>query len=70
VANPLIVLAFFLLLSFCEKISIWLNNKIKDFFTNLTKDLFENETEVDRQEKTNTIKEDVQRMQDIMKKIL
>ncbi|MEQ1665775.1 MAG: hypothetical protein ABL927_10405 [Bdellovibrionales bacterium] len=33
VANPLIVLAFFLLLSFCEKISIWLNNKIKEFFT-------------------------------------
>jgi len=44
--------------------------KVKDFFTNLTKDLFENETEVERQEKTNTIKEDVQRMQDIMKKIL
>ena len=33
VANPLIVLAFFLLLSFCEKISIWLNAKIKEFFT-------------------------------------
>lgn len=33
VANPLIVLAFFLLLSFCEKISIWLNVKIKEFFT-------------------------------------
>ena len=32
VANPLIVLAFFLLLSFCEKISIWLNAKIKEFF--------------------------------------
>lgn len=33
VANPLIVLAFFLLLSFCEKISIWLDGKIKGFFT-------------------------------------
>ena len=33
VANPLIILAFFLFLSFCEKISIWLNIKIKGFFT-------------------------------------
>lgn len=33
VANPLIVLAFFLLLSLCEKISILLNTKIKEFFT-------------------------------------
>lgn len=33
VANPIIVLAFFLLLSLCEKISIWLNAKIKEFFT-------------------------------------
>ncbi len=32
VANPLIVLAFFLFLSVCEKISIWLNTKIKEFF--------------------------------------
>ncbi len=32
VANPLVTLSFFLLLSFCEKISIWLNEKIKDFF--------------------------------------
>lgn len=32
VANPLIVLAFFLFLSFCERISIWLNTKIKEFF--------------------------------------
>lgn len=33
VANPLIVLAFFLLLFLCEKISFWLNAKIKEFFT-------------------------------------
>lgn len=33
VANPLIMLAFFLFLSLCERISIWLNTKIKEFFT-------------------------------------
>lgn len=33
VANPLIVLSFFLFLSLCERISIWLNTKIKEFFT-------------------------------------
>ena len=33
VANPLIVLAFFLFLSLCERISIWLQMKIKEFFT-------------------------------------
>lgn len=33
VANPLIVLAFFLFLSLCERISIWLNTKIKELFT-------------------------------------
>ena len=33
IANPLIVLAFFLFLSLCEKISVWLNAKIKEFFT-------------------------------------
>ena len=32
-ANPLIVLAFFLFLSLCERISIWSNAKIKEFFT-------------------------------------
>lgn len=33
ISNPLIVLAFFLFLSICEKISILLNTKIKEFFT-------------------------------------
>lgn len=33
VANPLIVLAFFLFLSLCERISIWLNTKVKGLFT-------------------------------------
>lgn len=31
-SNPFIVLFFFLILFLCEKSSIWLNNKIKEFF--------------------------------------
>jgi hypothetical protein len=31
-SNPFIVLFFFLILFSCEKFSIWLNNKIKEFF--------------------------------------
>ena len=31
-SNPFVVLFFFLVLFLCEKFSIWLNNKIKEFF--------------------------------------
>lgn len=31
-SNPFVVLFFFLILFLCEKFSVWLNNKIKEFF--------------------------------------
>ena len=31
-SNPFVILFFFLILFSCEKLSIWLNNKIKEFF--------------------------------------
>lgn len=33
-SNPFVILFFFLILFSCEKFSIWLNNKIKEFFKN------------------------------------